>query len=75
MQITQPELMRIIHQDGIHVRYIHPAFNDIGAYQHVVFTIDEIQNPLLQHMSLHLPVRVSDAEIGTKRLYKLTHLR
>src|SRR5215471_5740958 len=60
--------MSIVDDDCVHVSDVYSTFNNIGADQHVVFTVNKIQNSLLQVVPLHLPVRITNAEIRTKSL-------
>src|SRR4051812_32547247 len=73
MEVTQSELMRIVHNDCVHIRNIHSAFNNIRAYKHVILLIYEIKDAFLQFMSFHLAVGVTDTNIGTKRLDNARH--
>ena len=48
VQVAQSELVGIIDNNGINVRNVHPAFYNVGTYQHIVLLINKVQDALLQ---------------------------
>ncbi len=56
MQVAQPEILRIHHDDGVHIGHIDPRFDDSGGDQHILFMIDKISNHPFQFLRIHLPV-------------------
>ena len=75
VQIAQSKLVGIVDNDRIHIGNIHTALHDIGTNQHIIFLIDKIQDPFFQFMTFHLPMCITDAQIGTKSLDDGRHFR
>src|SRR4030095_15272329 len=65
--------MRIVNDDGIHIRNIYSTFNNIGTNEYIIFFIDEIHDALLQIMSFHLTMCIPDTEVGAKCLDNSCH--
>ena len=63
MQIGQSELLCIIDDDRICIRYVDATLHNARGDQYIVFVIDEIQNDLFQLLRFHLPVTDSDTGI------------
>ncbi|MNN16520.1 hypothetical protein D3C81_1296630 [compost metagenome] len=54
IQLGKPHFVRIMHNQRIHVRNIHTGLNNARTYQDVIFTIQEVQNRLLELLLRHL---------------------
>ncbi|MNC30945.1 hypothetical protein D3C75_792480 [compost metagenome] len=48
VELGQPHFVSIMDNQCIDVRDIHPGLDDTGADQHIVFSIEEVKNSLLQ---------------------------
>src|SRR6478609_2078310 len=66
-------MMRVVYNNGIHIRNVNTTFYDIGTNQYIIFLINKIQYPFFQFMSFELAVCKTDTQIGTKPLYHRTH--
>ena len=47
MQVAETELVSIINNDGIDIRNIYSALDNVGTNQYIVLTIYKIENTLL----------------------------
>src|SRR5579871_5460575 len=65
--------MRIINDNGVYVRDIHSALNNICTNQNIIFFVDEIENMFFQFVTFHLPVCITDTQIRAKTLYNARH--
>src|SRR6185437_94890 len=74
MQVAEPKMMGVVDDNGIDVGNIHAAFHDVGTNQHIIFPVDKVEDTLFQFVAFHLPVRITDTEIGAKRLDDGCHL-
>src|ERR1700683_2115090 len=75
MEVAKAEMVGVVDDDRIHIRDIHAALDDIRTNQHIVFPVDKIEDPVLQIVSFHLTMCISDAEIGAKSLDDRRHFR
>ena len=75
VQVAQAEVLRLVDDDGIGVRYVDAALDDGGGEQHVVIVVDEIEDNLLQFGRLHLSVTDTDTAVGNVALYHGLQLR
>lgn len=73
MQIGQSELLCIINDDRICIRYVDATLHNARGDQYIVFVIDEIQNDLFQLLRFHLPVTDSDTGIRHLTFDKCFH--
>src|SRR6185437_11502871 len=71
---AETKMMGVVDDDGIDVGNIHAAFHDIGTNQHIVFPVDKVEDTFFQLVAFHLPVRITNTEIGAKRLDDGRHL-
>src|SRR6185437_4678582 len=55
MQITQSEMVRVIHDDRIDVGDVYTTLHDIRTDQYVIFPVDKAEDAILQVMAFHLP--------------------
>src|ERR1043165_7649396 len=74
MQIAQPKLVGIVHNDRIDISYVNTAFYNIGTNEHIVFPVNKIKNSFFKIMAFHLPMSITNGEIGTKTLDNIGHL-
>ena len=62
MQLRQPELVGVVHDQRVHVRHINPGLNDRRAYQHICLAPVETRHHMFQIVFMHLAM--SDQEFG-----------
>src|SRR5574344_480661 len=56
MKVAQTEVLSLVDDDGVGIRYINTVFYDASAYQHIIITINEIHNHLFHLFATHLSV-------------------
>ena len=69
MQVAQTEILCLVDDDGIGVRYVDTALDNGGGEQNVIIIVDKIENNLLQFGRFHLSVTDTDTAIGNVALY------
>ena len=57
MQVTQADILRLVHDDRVGVGDVQAAFDDGRAQQHVVVSPHESQHPVFQLLGFHLAMR------------------
>ena len=67
IKLGKAHFVRLIHEDGVHIRDVQPAFNDRAAQEHIIALLHEVKHRLLQLPFLHLPVCVADARFRHER--------
>lgn len=63
-RVGQAELLCVVDDDCVGIRYVDIAFHNAGGDQDIVFVIDEIEDDLLQFFRFHLSVTDCYAGIG-----------
>ena len=74
MEVAKPELLGVVDDDRIGVGHVDAALHDTGGYQYVILIIHEIEDDLLQHLRLHLPVPHGYPCVGDFPPYQGFHL-
>src|SRR5690349_15999512 len=67
--------MRIVYDNGIHIRNIHATFYNIRTYQHIIFPVYKVKDLLFQLVAFHLSVRIRYTQVRTLCLYHSSHFR
>ena len=56
MKVTQTDILSLIDDDGIGIRYVETVFDDGSAQKHIIITGHKIKYLVFQHLSFHLSV-------------------
>ena len=64
VELSQPETVGPVDDDGVHVGHVQPGFDDCGADQHVGFPVGEGHHHFFQFRFGHLSVAHQDAGLG-----------
>ena len=57
--------MGIVDDDGIGIRNIHTAFDDIGTDEHIIFLRHEIEYGFFQRIAFKFAMRHADTDVRT----------
>ena len=64
VQVAQAEVLRLVYDDCIHIRYVNAVLHNRCGYEHVVVMVYELVQALLKHCRLHLSVAYAYACVG-----------
>ena len=56
MQLTQTEVLRVVHYDRVDIGHIYATLYDGGGYKHVIVMVGEVDDCLLKLIGGHLAV-------------------
>ena len=65
MKVAETEILGLIYKNSIDIRNVDAVLNYGCAYQHVIIAVDEVYDPLLQFIPVHLAVSDAGTYAGT----------
>ena len=74
MQLTEPESLRAIDDEGVHRRKVDARLHDCGAHENVEAPLPEVDHDALKRTFIHLSVGDGDARVGHQLAESSRHL-